>query len=387
MALRRAHGFTRYLFSLQYHGGSFLGIAWQGEKGEDCVLPDGTDLRGLTTVEGRIRKALASLVGGGNYENIQVSSRTDRGVHALKNTFHVDIRSRKYEPSIMQSPGMAWDLHSLRDGLNFHLVQQASDMVDGGSIRRKRRRRRVGTMYNSRDPFKSNAWLQSVYRNSVENSLRILNVVHAPDSLANKFHTGQPGCEQPLEVDWNARFAATGRTYVYRILHFTGDERNAFVPFEYDRVWKISGDTEPLNIDAMNVAGRHLCGTHDFTSFRGRLCQRSSPIVTLDQVHVESYPYSQIGNLHAQSLASGDGGALDSGPMSARLYTVTITGESFLYRQVRNIVGCLIHVGQGKLTADDVQHILVERDRKIAPPMAPPHGLFLSDVRYSDVVL
>ena len=35
MALRRAHGFTRYLISLQYHGGSFLGIAWQGEKGEE----------------------------------------------------------------------------------------------------------------------------------------------------------------------------------------------------------------------------------------------------------------------------------------------------------------------------------------------------------------
>eukprot|EP00558_Chaetoceros_sp_UNC1202_P008721 CAMPEP_0197248008 /NCGR_PEP_ID=MMETSP1429-20130617/32619_1 /TAXON_ID=49237 /ORGANISM="Chaetoceros sp., Strain UNC1202" /LENGTH=77 /DNA_ID=CAMNT_0042709073 /DNA_START=12 /DNA_END=242 /DNA_ORIENTATION=+ len=58
---------------------------------------------------------------------------------------------------------------------------------------------------------------------------------------------------------------------------------------------------------------------------------------------------------------------------NAQLITVSIKGNAFLYRQVRNMVGCLASVGQGKTPASQVQAILNERDRSKAPSMAPAH--------------
>ena len=102
--LRRSDGFARYAVSLQYHGGTFLGFSYQGPKGEDCILPNcGTDLRGYRSVEGRLRDAMNDLFGveKDGWENIQPSSRTDRGVHAIKNTFHVDVRQKQQHQSII----------------------------------------------------------------------------------------------------------------------------------------------------------------------------------------------------------------------------------------------------------------------------------------------
>ena len=104
-AVRRSKGFARFALAVQYHGGSFLGVTYQGAHGEDCVRRqkrrnnetkwDTVDLRGHRSVEGRLREALDDLFGTHCWENIQFSSRTDRGVHALKNTFHVDIQVSK----------------------------------------------------------------------------------------------------------------------------------------------------------------------------------------------------------------------------------------------------------------------------------------------------
>ena len=103
--VRHSDGFVRYALSVSYHGGSSLGFSYQGSH-ENALLTDGTDLRGLYSIEGRIRRALSALVGNtsqhmpdaynnlieeDNFENIQVSSRTDRGVHALKSKLHSNI--------------------------------------------------------------------------------------------------------------------------------------------------------------------------------------------------------------------------------------------------------------------------------------------------------
>mmetsp|Transcript_10073 Transcript_10073/g.20997 ORF Transcript_10073/g.20997 Transcript_10073/m.20997 type:complete len:244 (-) Transcript_10073:667-1398(-) len=125
--------FIRYAFSVQYHGGNSLGFSYQGPKAENCIVyhpsslsdraedADAThnediilsapkqqtiqaDLRGLESIEGRIRRALDHLVGRDGYQNIRVSSRTDRGVHAWRNTFHVDIRASVIGKKILQLP-------------------------------------------------------------------------------------------------------------------------------------------------------------------------------------------------------------------------------------------------------------------------------------------
>jgi tRNA pseudouridine38-40 synthase len=66
------------------------------------------------------------------------------------------------------------------------------------------------------------------------------------------------------------------------------------------------------------------------------------------------------------------------------LVTIQIVGDAFLYRQVRNMVGCLVQVGQGKLQATQVQDLLESKNRSEAPTMAPAHGLFLVDVRHGE---
>jgi tRNA pseudouridine38-40 synthase len=52
---------------------------------------------------------------------------------------------------------------------------------------------------------------------------------------------------------------------------------------------------------------------------------------------------------------------------------------------VRNLVGALVEVGKGRLTVEDFENILNAKDRKVAPPPAPPQGLILKKVEYLDV--
>jgi len=345
----------RYALSVQYHGGSFLGFSYQGDQ-EDCILPDGTDLRGYRSVEGRLRQALQSLC---TFDNLQVSSRTDRGVHALKNTLHVDIQSD--EP---------WDLYKLHRGLNYHLARQ-STMSQHYNNDSKRSRKRQN--------YASNVLVENrLIRYSPMNELRVLKCKIPPPTMANPWYESNNNNSEPKDVQWNARYSATQRTYTYRILN---SDLDWAAPFEWDRAWRIQGSY--LEVMSMRQAAQHLLGTHDFTSFRGASCQRLSPIVTLHDIHIQSQPYgapivgTSVSNNGLLGLGSGDSSC-------SQLVTITLVGNSFVYRQVRNLVGCLAAVGRGKLTPDKVRDILESRDRSQAPAMAPAHGLYLVDVQHGD---
>jgi tRNA pseudouridine38-40 synthase len=188
---------------------------------------------------------------------------------------------------------------------------------------------------------------------------------------------------QPLTVDWNARFSATERTYIYRVLYFAGKEEEWAVPFECDRSWRIRWD-RPIDVPSMQLAASYLQGTHDFSTFRGAKCQRQSPIVTMKTIKIHAQPYGPAlvwGGDDGGLLGMGSGDDSSSSPM---LVTIQIVGDAFLYRQVRNMVGCLVQVGQGKLQATQVQDLLESKRRSEAPTMAPAHGLFLVDVQHGE---
>ena len=356
-AVRRSQGFIRYALSVQYHGSSFLGFSYQGTKGEDCIFPDGTDMRGFQSIEGRLRHALGSLVGEDNFENVQVSSRTDRGVHAIRNTLHVDLRQRKKRDK------KQWDPNNIVNGLNFHLVRQQSS-----GKKRTRGQPQVHGFLASQ-------------RHSPPHELRVLGAKEAPMFMENIFYNVSDDDQPPL-IDWNARFSATQRSYVYRILHHSSsNQENYGIPFEWDRSWLLR-DSNPLDVSAMRKAALLLTGTHDFSSFRGNNCQRASPVVTMKQIAIHSQPLDPLGMTNM-----GETLGLENISKSSSLVTIGITGDSFLYRQVRNMVGCVVAVGRGKMKPDNVQQILAERDRRIAPAMAPAHGLFLIDVQHGDFVI
>eukprot|EP00977_Amphora_coffeiformis_P010203 scaffold2366_cov159-Amphora_coffeaeformis.AAC.7 len=413
MALRKGL-FTRFAVSLQYHGSSFLGFSWQPHQ-EDSILADGTDLRGYRTVEGRLRDALYDLLGrlrtrvqqqknsgqsrrllDGHvvparldedddpplFENIQVSSRTDRGVHALHNTLHVDILNKP--------DGEAWPPESLHHGLNFHLSRQPrATTLDSQSTQAPPNQRHSPCRGNLEFP-----------RWSPMNEMRVLNVQEAPDFMENPF-VGQDSSASslgsssssssttstPAQVDWNARFSATERTYLYRILHSTTRdmERDWGTPFEWDRAWRIH---KPLDLSAMQEAAAFLQGTHDVSSFQTAGCQRASPVVTLSEVSLYTQPYGPTGIDVGSADDNTRSGLLHLVPHppldSLLLTTIVVRGNAFVYRQVRNMVGCLVAVGMGQMEAQAVPTLLASRDRRQAPSMAPAHGLFLARVRHGD---
>jgi tRNA pseudouridine38-40 synthase len=150
-----------------------------------------------------------------------------------------------------------------------------------------------------------------------------------------------------VDEEFHARFSATGRSYLYRILN-----RRAPAALERGHVWHVP---HLLDAAAMHEAAQELIGHHDFTSFRSTECQAPSPVKTLDELRV-----SRAGEeIHVVAKA-----------------------RSFLHNQVRIMVGTLKLVGDGKWSAGDVAKALAAADRTKGGPTAPPDGLYLTEVRY-----
>ena len=148
---------------------------------------------------------------------------------------------------------------------------------------------------------------------------------------------------------WHARFSATERRYLYRILN-----RPAPPALDRGRVWHVKS---PLDAGAMHAAAQVLVGHHDFTTFRDLACQAKSPVKTLDLAEV-----SRRGEEVWLSFAS----------------------RSFLHRQVRSMTGTLAEVGVGRWTSQDVKAALEARDRRACGPVAPATGLSLTGVSYAE---
>ncbi|MBV9832879.1 MAG: tRNA pseudouridine(38-40) synthase TruA [Alphaproteobacteria bacterium] len=146
---------------------------------------------------------------------------------------------------------------------------------------------------------------------------------------------------------FHARFSATGRRYLYRIVN-----RRAPLALDAGRAWQVG---MPLDVEAMQTAAARLIGRHDFTSFRSAACQARSPVKTLDRLDV---------------TRAGDEIRLE------------IAARSFLHNQVRIMAGTLKLVGEGKWTAQTVADVLAACDRTRGGPTAPPDGLYLAAVRY-----
>lgn len=156
-----------------------------------------------------------------------------------------------------------------------------------------------------------------------------------------------------VRADFNARFDAKNKLYIYRIIN-----RPAKPALEQGRAWHVK---RQLDVAAMNEAARHLLGHHDFSTFRDSDCQAKSPLRTLDRLEIEERPYA------------GDG---------ARELLFHAEARSFLHHQVRNMVGTLSLVGDGKWPAAQVQEALTARDRTKGGPTAPADGLYLMRVDY-----
>ncbi len=152
---------------------------------------------------------------------------------------------------------------------------------------------------------------------------------------------------ETVSEDFHARFSATSRFYLYRIVN-----RHAPLGLERDRAWLVN---TPLDAGAMHQAAQVLAGRHDFSTFRASLCQAQSPVKTLNRLDVER---------------------------SGEEILIRVEARSFLHHQVRNMVGSLRLVGEGKWSAADLAQALAARDRARGGPTAPACGLYLMAVGY-----
>jgi tRNA pseudouridine38-40 synthase len=152
---------------------------------------------------------------------------------------------------------------------------------------------------------------------------------------------------EEIGEDFHARFSARNKFYLYKIIN-----RPMPLALENGLAWHVF---KPLDDQAMHEAAQHLLGHHDFTTFRASECQAKSPMKTLDRLDV---------------IRDGEEIRFE------------VEGRSFLYHQVRNMVGTLALVGEGKWKAADVKAALEAKDRTKGGMTAPPDGLYLMRIDY-----
>ena len=244
---------VRYHLKIEYDGRPYVG--WQRQENG-------------ASVQQAIEEAVQRF--SGEPAIVYVAGRTDKGVHALNQSAHIDLMKD-------------WSIDRVRDALNAQLRPHPISILSA----------------------------------------------------------------EIVDEEFHARFSATERAYMYRIV-------NRRSPLTVDRglSWWVP---VALNPERMNDAAEVLLGKHDFSTFRATACQSKSAIKTLDKLEVR-----------------WDGNDI-------RIYT---RARSFLYHQVRNIVGSLKMVGAGKWTKDDLKKALEARDRRAGGPTVPPDGLYLTDVVY-----
>lgn len=148
--------------------------------------------------------------------------------------------------------------------------------------------------------------------------------------------------------DFHARFDATGRSYLYRIIN-----RRADLALDRGKAWRVPVE---LDADAMHRAAQALVGRHDFSTFRDSQCQADSPVKTLDGISV--------------TRAGAE-------------IAIRTSARSFLHRQVRSIVGSLVEVGRGRERVGWIGDILAAADRTKCGQVSPPDGLYLVSVSYA----
>jgi tRNA pseudouridine38-40 synthase len=279
--------------------------AAEGHQKERYIIPSVMD---------KLQEAIYRF-SAGNYQNLQGSSRTDIGVHAIRNTCHVDIATR-----LNPRTGMIENPMQIQRGINYHL---------------------------QRDPR---------------------NQICVRDACLVDDH-------------FDARFDASARTYMYRLIVPTAKHISYPSIFHQDMAWVLD---HRLNLELMRHAAAKLVGLHDFASFRGKNCQSRSSDRHVEYITIDSSALvlSQLPLSLQTSILMEIGFDPSSGPQ-LELITVTVEANSFLKRMVRNMVAMLVDVGKGSISLDQVDSILLAKDRAKNPcGTAPAQGLFLVDVHY-----
>ncbi len=151
--------------------------------------------------------------------------------------------------------------------------------------------------------------------------------------------------------DFNAILSCEKKEYTYKIVNSRIRD-----PFLSGRAHFYPRE---LNFEAMENAARHFVGTHDFAAVRSVGTETRTTVRTVCWFELER---------------------------EGRNVTMRICADGFLYNMARAMVGTLLYVSEGKLSADDIPRLLETRDRRLTGPTAPPGGLYLTRLWYPGAV-
>ena len=165
-----------------------------------------------------------------------------------------------------------------------------------------------------------------------------------PDSIAVRWASELP---VDPEHEFHARFSARARTYHYVL--YNNPVRSPLL------VGRAGWTFRPLDVGLMREAAQHLVGIHDFSAFRSSQCQAKSPIKQMHEVSVERH---------------------------GETFVFTLRANAFLHHMVRNLIGSLIYVGNGRHPPSWLANVLAGLDRNDAAPTFMPDGLYLAKIDY-----
>ena len=172
---------------------------------------------------------------------------------------------------------------------------------------------------------------------------------------------------------FHARHSAIAKTYEYRVLPIEPASPQICPPFLARYVYPYSWR---LDLETLNVAAAAFVGEHDFRSFAATDPDISARKAASDQqIAVQNQPRSAVRTIYSSAWHEQ---TVDS----FNLFVYRVRGNGFLHHMVRNLVGSMLDIGRGYMRMHDIPAILAARDRSLAGPTAPAHGLFLHSVEY-----
>ncbi|MDP2368301.1 tRNA pseudouridine(38-40) synthase TruA [Rhodoferax sp.] len=170
--------------------------------------------------------------------------------------------------------------------------------------------------------------------------------VRGPNALLPRDIAVQWARQVPAE--FHCRASALSRRYAYALL-----ESPVRPSFEAGTVgWSC----RPLDINAMQQAAKRLIGEHDFSSFRASACQALSPVKSLHHINISR---------------------------RGAYWRFEFEANAFLHHMIRNIMGCLVYIGQGRQSPEWMTEVLLAHDRRAAAPTFSPDGLYFLGPRYA----
>ena len=189
----------------------------------------------------------------------------------------------------------------------------------------------------------------------------LMQVVHFDTGLQRELSSWVRGTNtflpRDIAVQWahevpdefHSRASAISRRYAYLLL-----ESPVRPSVEAGRVGWVY---RPMDGQAIRSAIVHLLGEHDFSSFRAAQCQAKSPVKTISRIEVSQ---------------------------RAAYWRFEFEANAFLHHMIRNIMGCLVAIGQGNYPPDWLAEVVAARNRDAAAPTFSPDGLYFLGPVYED---